>query len=95
MLSILNSIQGLVNLLFLVAIVGTVVVSWIYADRLKKQYHADFPWSKTASIVGIEVLLWIGFNFFWEIFEAFWLPILVVAVIVIAIILSRKKRRYV
>jgi energy-converting hydrogenase Eha subunit G len=95
MSSILNGIQGLVNLLFLAAIIGTLGVSWVYADRLKKQYRADFPWGKTVSIVGIEVLLWIGFNFFWEIFEAFWLPILVVAVIVIAIILSRKKRRYV
>jgi hypothetical protein len=95
MLSILNGIQGLVNFLFLVAIFGTLGVSWLYAYRLKKQYNADFPWGKTLSIVGIEVLLWIGFNFFWEIFEAFWLPILVVAVIVIAIILSRKKRRYV
>ena len=95
MLSILNGIQGLVNFLFLVAIFGTLAVSWLYAYRLKKQYNTDFPWGKTLSIVGIEVLLWIGFNFFWEIFEAFWLPIVVVAVIVIAIILSRKKRRYV
>ena len=94
MLSILNGIQGLVNLLFFVAIVGTLVVSWIYASRLKKQYNADFPWNKTALIVGIEVLLWIGFNFFWEIFEALWLPITIVAIIVIVLI-SRKKRRYV
>ena len=94
MLSILNGIQGLVNLLFFVAIVGTLVVSWIYASRLKQQYSADFPWNKTALIVGIEVLLWIGFNFFWEIFEAFWLPITIVAIIVIVLI-SRKKRRYV
>ena len=95
MLSILNSIQGLVNLLFFVAIVGTLVVSWLYASRLKKQYNADFPWSKTASIVGIEVLLWIGFNFFWEIFEAFWLPITVVAIVAIVIISSRNKRKYI
>ena len=94
MLSILNGIQGLVNLLFFVAIVGTLVVSWIYASRLKKQYGANFPWSKTALIVGIEVLLWLGFNFFWEIFEAFWLPITIIAIIVIVFI-SRKKRRYV
>jgi energy-converting hydrogenase Eha subunit G len=91
MSSILDSVQGLVNLLFLVVVIGTLAMSWLYADRLKKQYHADFPWGKTASIVGIEVLLWIGFNFFWEVFEAFWLPILVVAIVVIAIILSRKK----
>jgi hypothetical protein len=95
MSSILNGIQGLVNLLFLAAIIGTLGVSWVYADRLKKQYRADFPWGKTVSIVGIEVLLWIGFNFFWEIFEAFWLPVVVVAIVVIAIILSRKRRRYV
>ncbi len=95
MLAILNSIQGLVNFLFLLVVVGTLVVSWIYANRLKKQYHADFPWNKTAFIVGIEVLLWIGFNFFWEIFEAFWMPILVVAVIAIVIILSRNRRKYV
>ena len=94
MLSILNGIQGLVNLLFFVAVVGTLVVSWIYASRLKQQYGADFPWNKTALIVGIEVLLWIGFNFFWEIFEAFWLPITIVTIIVIVLI-SRKKRRYV
>ena len=94
MLGILNGIQGLVNLLFFVAIVGTLVVSWVYADRLKKQYSADFPWNKTAGIVGIEVLLWIGFNLFWEFFEAFWLPITVIAIIAIVLI-SRKKRRYV
>ena len=95
MLSILNGIQGLVNFLFLVAIVGTVAVSWFYAHRLKKQYHADFPWSKTASIVAIEVLLWIGFNFFWAIVKAFWMPILVVAIVAIVIILSRNRRKYV
>ena len=95
MLSILNSIQGLVNFLFLVAIVGTVGVSWLYAHRLKKQYNANFPWGKTVSIVGIEVLLWIGFTVFWEIFEAFWLPILVVAIIAIVIVLSRNRRKYI
>lgn len=91
---ILSGIQNFVNLLFFVAIVGTLGVSWVYASRLKKQYSADFPWNKTALIVGIEVLLWLGFNFFWEIFEAFWLPIAIVAVIIIVLI-SRKKRRYV
>ncbi len=90
MLSILNGIQGLVNLLFFLAIVGTLGVSWIYARRLKKQYRASFPWGKTASIVGIEVLLWIGFTIFWEIFKALWLPIMVVAIVIIVIILSRK-----
>lgn len=91
---ILESIQNLVNLLFFVAIVGTLVVSWIYASRLKKQYGADFPWRKTAVIVGIEILLWIGFTIFWGFVKAFWVPILIVAIIAIVLI-SRKKRRYV
>ena len=94
MLGILNGIQGLVNLLFFLVIVGTLGVSWLYAHRLQKQYSAEFPWGKTAGIVGIEVLLWIGFNLFWEIFEALWLPIVIVAIIVIVFI-SRKKRKYV
>ena len=91
---ILSSIQTLGNLLFLIAIIGTLGVSWVYADRLKKQYGADFPWSKTAVIVGIEVLLWIGFNIFLEFFKAYWLPISIIAIIVIVLI-SRKKRKYV
>ena len=94
MLGILNGIQGLVNLLFFLVIIGTLVVSWVYAHRLQKQYSAGFPWGKTAGIIGIEVLLWIGFNLFWEIFEAFWLPIVIVAIIAIVFI-SRKKRKYV
>ena len=91
---ILEGIQNLVNLLFFVAIVGTIGVSWIYAHRLKKQYGADFPWNKTLVIVGIEVLLWIGFTIFWGFVKAFWVPILIVAIIAIVLI-SRKKRRYV
>ena len=91
---ILEGIQNLVNLLFFLAIVGTIGVSWFYAHRLKKQYGADFPWNKTAVIVGIEVLLWIGFTIFWGFVKAFWVPILIVAIIVIVLI-SRKKRKYV
>ena len=94
MLSILNGIQGLVNLLFFVAIVGTLVISWVYASRLKKQYGAAFPWSKTAMIVGIEILLWIAFTILWGVVKAFWLPIVIVAIIAIVLI-SRKKRKYI
>ena len=91
---ILEGIQNFVNLLFFVAIIGTLGVSWLYAHRLKKQYGADFPWNKTAVIVGIEVLLWIGFTIFWGFVKAFWVPILIVAIIAIVLI-SRKKRKYV
>ncbi len=91
---ILERIQDLVNLLFFLAIVGTIGVSWLYAHRLKKQHGASFPWSKTALIVGIEVLLWIGFTIFWSILKTFWVPILIVAILAIVLI-SRKKRKYV
>ena len=91
---ILSSIQTLGNLLFLIVIIGTLGVSWVYADRLKKRYGADFPWNKTAMIVGIEVLLWIGFNIFLEFFKAYWLPISIIVIIAIVLI-SRKKRKYV
>jgi hypothetical protein len=91
---ILSGIQNLGNLLFFVAIIGTIGVSWVYAHRLKNQYGADFPWNKTAMIVGVEILLWIGFNIFLEFFKAYWLPISVVAIIAIVLI-SRKKRKYV
>ena len=43
MLSILNGIQGLVNLLFFVAIVGTLVVSWIYASQVEKTVRCRLP----------------------------------------------------
>ena len=94
MVTFLSGIQNLVNLLFLVAIIGTIGVSWFYAHRLKKQYRADFPWSKTAAIVGIEILLWIGFTLLWSIVKAFWWLIIIAAVIAIVLI-SRKKRKYV
>ena len=91
---ILSGIQDLVNLLFVVAIIGTLGVSWLYAHRLKKQYGADFPWNKTAAIVGIEILLWIGFTLFWGFVKTFWWLIVIVAIIAIVLI-SRKKRKYI
>ena len=53
-----------------------------------------FPWRKTAMIVGLHVLFWIGFTFLWGFVETFWLPLVVIAIIAIALIL-RKKRKYV
>ena len=89
---ILESFQSSVNLLFFVVVIGTLVISGLYAGRLKKQHNASFPWGKTVAIVGIEVLLWIGFNIFFEVFQAHWLWISIVTVIVIYIILSRKRK---
>ena len=53
MLGILNGIQGLVNLLFFLVIAGTLGVSWfIRTSVAKNSYGAEFPWGKTAGIVG-------------------------------------------
>lgn len=90
---IFESIQGTVNLLFVVVVVGTVVVSFIYADRLRKRHSADFPWNKALAIIAIEVGLWIAFNIFFEIFQAYWVWITIGTIIVLYII-SKKKRRY-
>ena len=89
-----ESIQSTVNLLFFIVVLGTVVISFIFADRLKKQHKADFPWNKSLAIIGIEVGLWIAFNIFFEIFQANWIWITVGTIIVLYIIASRKKRRY-
>ncbi len=94
MYALLSGIQGFVNLLFFVAVVGTLGISWLYADRLRKRHNADFPWGKTAAIVAIEVGTWIAFNIFFEIFKSNWLWISIGGVILIFIILSRKKRKY-
>lgn len=88
----LDSIQNLINLLFIIVILGTVIISWIFADRLRKRHNADFPWNKTLLIVGIEVLTFIAFNIFFEIFQANWIWISIGAVILIFIILKRKRK---
>lgn len=94
MVTLLSSIQVLVNLLFVVVIAGTLIISWVFADRLNKRHSADFPWGKALSIVGIEVLVFIGFNVFFEIFKANWLWITIGTIIVLIIILSRKSKKY-
>lgn len=90
-----ESIQTSINLLFLIIVLGTVGISWFFADRLRKRHNADFPWGKALTIIGLEVLIWIAFNFFFEIFQAHWVWISIVGVVVIFIILKRKKRKYV
>ncbi len=94
MVTILGSIQGFVNLLFVIVILGTFIVSWIFADRLSKRHNAEFPWGKALSIIGIEVLVCIGFNVFFEIYKANWLWITIGTVVVLFFIMSRKKKRY-
>lgn len=95
MYSILSGIQGFVNLLFLAVVLVTLGISWLYAYRLRQRHNADFPWGKAIAIIGLEVLTWIAFNFFFDIFKANWIWISIAGIVVIFIILSRKKRKYV
>lgn len=94
MLTILGTIQGFVNLLFVIVILGTFIVSWIFSDRLSKRHNAEFPWGKALSIIGIEVLVMIGFNVFFEIYKAHWFWITIGTLVVLFIVMSRKKKRY-
>lgn len=93
MVTILSGIQGIVTLLLVVVICGTLIVSWVYADRLRKRHNAEFPWGKALLIVLVEVLVLIGVNIFFELFKANWIWITIGTIIVLFII-SRKKKRY-
>lgn len=91
----LGSIQFGVNLLFLLVILGTLIISWIYAYRLQKHHNADFPWGKALMIVGIEIVAFLGFNLFFNFFRDNWIIITIIGLIAIYIISSRKKKKFV
>ena len=91
--AILSGIQGLVNLLGTLVIIGTLIISWVYADRLSKRHNAEFPWGKALSIVGIEILVLIGINIFFALFKAYW-PWVILGTIVVLYLISRKKKRF-
>ena len=87
--AILGAAQGLVNLLFVVIILGTVGVSWWLSIKYRERY-AEFPWNKAAIILGIEVLAWIAFNIFWGwVINNWWIAIVLIVIIIIVL----KKRR--
>ena len=88
--SILGSIQTLVNLLFLVVVLGTAALSWWLSTKYR-QRHAEFPWPRACIILAIEILVWICFNIFWSFFVQNWLIVCIVVVIVIFVIVRRKK----
>lgn len=93
MQSLLGAAGTLVNLVFLLVVLGTIIgVAWLYR-RYQKHYAADkFPWKKTGLILGIEILSWIGFNIFWSwVRNNFWIA-LVILVIIVVILIKRKKR---
>ncbi|MCG9126472.1 hypothetical protein JT359_02620 [Candidatus Poribacteria bacterium] len=90
----LESVQSAVNLLFLLIVLGTLVISWIFAYKLQKLHNADFPWGKTLMIVGIEVAAWIGFNIFFELFQKHWIIITIIGLIAIYFVSKRKKQKF-
>ncbi|MCE2395928.1 hypothetical protein J4G02_15280 [Candidatus Poribacteria bacterium] len=54
--AILGAAQSLVNLLFVVIILGTAGISWWLSVKYRERY-AEFPWNKAVIILGIEVLV--------------------------------------
>lgn len=87
--AILGAAQSLVNLLFLVVVLGTAAVSWWLSTKYRERY-AEFPWNKAAIILGIEVLAWIAFNIFWSwVINNWWIAIVLIVIIIIVL----KKRR--
>ena len=86
---ILGAAQSLVNLLFVVVILGTAGLSWWLSTKYRERY-AEFPWNKAAIILGIEVLAWIAFNIFWSwVTNNWWIAIVLIVIIIIVL----KKRR--
>ena len=94
------TIEGLrgVNLIFAAVVLGTLAISGRISRKLKKQYagrgRITAQRSKAWVILFIEVLIWIGFNVFWEFSRANWVWIGIGGVVMIGIILSRKSKRY-
>ena len=94
------TIDGLrdVNLIFAVVVLGTLAISGRISRKLKKQYagrgRIAVHRSKAWAILFIEVLIWIGFNVFWEFSMANWVWIGIGSVVMIGIILLRKPKRY-
>lgn len=94
------TVDGLreVNLIFAVVVLGTLAISGRISRKLKKQYagrdRIAAQRSKAWAILFIEVVIWIGFNVFYEFSRANWLWIGIGSVVVIGIILSRKRKRY-
>ena len=88
---ILGAAQSLVNLLFVVVILGTAGISWWLSIKYRERY-AEFPWNKAAIILAIEVLAWIAFNIFWGwVTHNWWIAIVLIVIIILVL---KKRKRY-
>jgi len=89
--AILSPIGLLIQLMFLIVILATIIISWWLSQKYQERY-AEFPWRKTGIILAIEILSWIAFIIFWSWFmKHFWVTA-IIAVIIIIILLSRRKK---
>ena len=92
-----NDEKETVNYIFLAIVLFTLFISNRIAHSLKKQYASrrkiSSHRSKAWGIIAIEVLTWIGFNIFWTFFTSNWW-VVIVSVILILMILSRRTKKY-
>jgi len=84
--SILSGIQGIFNLIFLCIVLGTAVISWVYSYILQKYYDVYLPKRNTVLIIILEILIWIAFNFFFDIFKDNWVLISIILVVVFSVV---------
>lgn len=90
--------RKVVNFIFIVLVLSTLGISSRVSRKLKKQYASRARLSshrgKMFAVIVVEVLIWIGFNVFWQFSRVNWMFICIIGVLLIGIILSRQKKRY-
>ena len=89
---ILGAIGSLINLIFLIVVLATIIISWWLSRKYQERY-AEFPWWKAGIILAIEILSWIAFAIFWGWVMKYYLITLIIAIIIIIIILLARKKR--
>ena len=87
-----------VNYIFLAIVLCTLFISNRISRGLKKQYASRARLSshrgKAFAIIALEVLMWIGFNIFWQFFRTNWILVCIIGIVIIGMILFRKPKRY-
>ena len=87
-----------VNYIFLGIVLCTLFISNRMSRGLKKQHvsraRLNSHRGKAFTIIAFEVLLWIGFNAFWQFFRTNWMLVCIISIVIIGMILFRKQKRY-
>ena len=89
---ILGAIGSLINLIFLIVVLATMIISWWLSRKYQERY-AEFPWWKAGIILAIEILSWIAVIIFLSWVKSNLWVIAIIAVIIIIILFARKKRK--